>query len=299
MADIDQSRNREQPSFLSRDVRETQLFFLELHPDPAAALTVVGGGIEWCAPTYSIQRSGFVHHAIECVLDGRGTLQLGGRAETTLAPGMVFSYGPGIPHVIQTSRQHPLVKFFIDFAGREASGLVGEAGWQLGRAAWLTAPEDVFALCEMIVRVGSRSSVATQAMVTHLLRVLCLAIGTSAVSKPVDARALATYRRVRDLMERDPLQFESLVDVARVAKVDPSYLCRLFQRYERTTPYRCLVHLKMNRAATLLKTRPMLIKEVAAAVGYNDPYQFSRIFTRVFGVSPQAFREAGAPSRMK
>jgi AraC-like DNA-binding protein len=46
----------------------------------------------------------------------------------------------------------------------------------------------------------------------------------------------------------------------------------------------------MNKAVEFLNDPNLLVKQVAAAVGYADPYHFSRTFKKTFGVSPKGLR---------
>jgi AraC-like DNA-binding protein len=46
----------------------------------------------------------------------------------------------------------------------------------------------------------------------------------------------------------------------------------------------------MNLAAERLRDPGSLVKQVAAALGFSDPFHFSRAFKSVFGLSPEAFR---------
>ena len=48
---------------------------------------------------------------------------------------------------------------------------------------------------------------------------------------------------------------------------------------------------KMHLAAELLQQPDILVKQVAAQLGFADPFHFSRTFKRVFGLSPDAFRQ--------
>ena len=83
---------------------------------------------------------------------------------------------------------------------------------------------------------------------------------------------------------------QSLDEIAKESFVDKTYVCRLFQRFDQQTPYQYLTRLKMNKAAELLEDSTMLIKEISAAFGYDDPFHFSRIFKNVLGISPKEFR---------
>ena len=47
---------------------------------------------------------------------------------------------------------------------------------------------------------------------------------------------------------------------------------------------------RMERAAEMLATGPMTVREVAHRVGYRQPAQFAKAFRRHHGVSPSAFR---------
>ena len=46
-------------------------------------------------------------------------------------------------------------------------------------------------------------------------------------------------------------------------------------------------------AAALLLDRGLLVREVGQQVGYEDPYHFSKVFKRVYSLSPEAFRSRG------
>ena len=72
--------------------------------------------------------------------------------------------------------------------------------------------------------------------------------------------------------------------------MNPPYLCRLFRRYDQQTPYQYLMRLKMNAAAERLQDPGALVKQVAAELGFGDPFHFSRVFKSIFGLSPEAFR---------
>ena len=56
------------------------------------------------------------------------------------------------------------------------------------------------------------------------------------------------------------------------------------------SPYQLLLRLKMQHAAEQLQNPVLLVKQVAEAAGFADPFQFSRTFKREFGLSTDAFR---------
>jgi len=83
-----------------------------------------------------------------------------------------------------------------------------------------------------------------------------------------------------------------LQEIAQECGVSEAYLCRLFQRYDRQTPYQFLTRLKMNRAAKLLEDPGRLVKQIAAELSFRDAFHFSRAFKKAFGSAPSAWRRS-------
>jgi transcriptional regulator GlxA family with amidase domain len=84
----------------------------------------------------------------------------------------------------------------------------------------------------------------------------------------------------------------SVDQLARAVNVSPSYLTRLFREHTGRSPASFVRELRLRRAYELIQTTFLSIKEVMAAVGWNDPSHFSRAFKRHFGVSPKGLRDA-------
>lgn len=57
------------------------------------------------------------------------------------------------------------------------------------------------------------------------------------------------------------------------------------------SPKQLLLNLRMQQAKNLLLETPLMIKEVAAQVGYPQQDEFTRTFRRLIGVSPTEWRE--------
>jgi AraC-like DNA-binding protein len=76
------------------------------------------------------------------------------------------------------------------------------------------------------------------------------------------------------------------------------HLRRIFRERVGTSPKHYLTGLRMERAKELLRMGSS-VKQVAAEVGFADPYHFSREFRRTQGVSPSGFQEPAprAPRR--
>ena len=86
----------------------------------------------------------------------------------------------------------------------------------------------------------------------------------------------------------------SLDDVARRVASSRRQLQRSYAEIGRTTFREHLTRVRMERAAALLATHRLTVREVAQRVGYRQPAQFAKAFRRHQGLAPSAFRSAGA-----
>ena len=95
------------------------------------------------------------------------------------------------------------------------------------------------------------------------------------------------------IVERDFAADLSLDDIARRVASSRRQLQRAYAEIGGTTFREHLTRVRMDRAAELLASRALTVREVAHRVGYRQPAQFAKAFRRHRGVSPSDFRAAG------
>jgi transcriptional regulator GlxA family with amidase domain len=84
-----------------------------------------------------------------------------------------------------------------------------------------------------------------------------------------------------------PLQVATL---AAFANVSPSHFFALFKQLTGCPPMGFFTRLRMSHASQLLGTTSASVKEIAAAMGYDDPFYFSRVFKSVNKIAPSEYR---------
>lgn len=287
------ARVTEHAEYFSKQVTSTRRFF---HPDwkhqPRAdhRLTIVGGGCEWCAPDFHLERRRLPFVAFEFVWRGRGSVVLGGRRHD-LGSGHAFFFDPNIPHTIRTSSREPMIKYFFNFAGGQILTLLRSLGLRPGTVIRVSEPTRIVALLEE----GIDHSLKTTALGEHAAAitlehalVLC-----AECRMPESARiepSRGTYLRCRDHLLRHYPELGSVAEAAAQCGVSPAYMSRLFARFGHETPHDCLQRLKISQAAVKLRQPGALVKGVAAELGYKSAAHFSRVFKNVNGTAPVLFR---------
>jgi AraC family transcriptional regulator of arabinose operon len=85
--------------------------------------------------------------------------------------------------------------------------------------------------------------------------------------------------------------------LAALVHVSPSHFFALFKRQTGCAPIDFLIRLRIFRGCLLLEHTPLTVKEIAAALGYDDAFYFSRLFKLVSEVSPRYYRGLPTPAR--
>lgn len=277
----------------SSQVVEARRFFL------GRRIGVVGAGVERVGADYRVHREGFEFVAIEFVAGGVGELILSGK-KYRLIPGVCFTYGPGIGHTIVTDDTNRLVKYFVDASTDAGGRWLREAGLRSG-AFWRTQrPADVARVLEEMLGEGRGGGRETGTICDLLFRALLLRAkatqGDLTIGKVAPAErggaasGFATYQRCCLILESRAREIRTLSELADRTGTSSEYLCRLFRRYDRQSPYQRLVAARMGYAAVRLRGSAVLVQTVAKELGYADPFHFSRVFRQAFGIPPDRYR---------
>ncbi len=102
--------------------------------------------------------------------------------------------------------------------------------------------------------------------------------------------AMQTYARCRSYIDEHFLHLHSAQEIAEACNIDRAYLTRIFKKHGSDSPYAYLQRLKLNRAAELLRQTDTTISAIADEIGFNDPFTFSKAFSRYYTISPSIYR---------
>lgn len=83
----------------------------------------------------------------------------------------------------------------------------------------------------------------------------------------------------------------TLYQLATMVNVSPNYLCRICRRELGSSPMQYLTRVRVRNAKYLLTHSERQIKDISHAVGFHNPYYFSRIFKKATGITPGEYRK--------
>ncbi len=263
--------------------------------EPSPGLTVTCGGVEYGASD-DPSEAGDPAYVLEFVAHGQGTIVFAD-SPCRLAAGMVLVREPSTHGRVVFDPELPLVRYFVGFSGCEAAALLEEYGLRPGAALATQSPSRILDLFDKLVRTGCRGSAFRSRLAALMLEQLVLVVAETAVRSPRAGAAFDSYVRCRQHIEAHWDRLLTLEQLGDECGLDPAYVCRLFRRFDRQTPYQYLVRKKISHAARRLRDSETSVKQVAHDLGFTDPFHFSRVFRRVMGIPPGRYSQATAPKR--
>lgn len=129
---------------------------------------------------------------------------------------------------------------------------------------------------------------------SYLMQLLLLIIREKA--EPVEVKNGFAFESVnkKHVVEQILSYFEdhyqekiSLEQIAENMYLSPFYISKIFKSETGDTPIRHLINIRLERAYELLRSGTVKsVQEVAAMVGYEDAYHFSKLFKKKYGIPP-------------
>jgi AraC-like DNA-binding protein len=98
--------------------------------------------------------------------------------------------------------------------------------------------------------------------------------------------------RARDLADRAYAEPLTVADLARAAGLSPAHFSRRFRAAFGVSPHGYLLTRRLERATALLRHTDHSVARICAEVGLSSLGSFTTTFTRTYGRSPTAYREA-------
>jgi len=239
-------------------------------------------------PLPETRRADPVDHLLIWVVDGGLT----GRADheaVHAGPGDLVVFAPHVPHCYSPPSTGDWQWWWVHFGGGAATAIADRLAG-VGATAPLGRDERIRAHFAELVSVA-------QSVGPSLRLDSCLAslIGV------MDDRLQAARRlgldaadvEVTSVLDWIAEHLEDRIDLhqlAAVGSVSRARLTRMFSESLGTSPMAYVAQQRMQRARVLLDETDLTVAQIGRAVGFADPYHFSRRFAAVVGRSPTSYR---------
>jgi len=235
----------------------------------------------------------------ECILifctKGKGWLDIDGET-VAVGAGEVLIIPPNKAHSYHADEKDPWSIHWAHFSGTSAASY---ASMLPAHEYVLTVTESdsrdiakMFRECYRLMSGGLTEK--TLLLVSHIMRhALGVLFFQSGRSQSGGARVIVhDLTKSIEFMRANVARPLTLRELSRHAGLSPARFSSLFRDQTGSSPVEHHIRLRMQAACHYLDTTALSVKEVAAELGYDDPYYFSRIFQKTLGCSPLAYRRS-------
>jgi AraC family transcriptional regulator of arabinose operon len=228
---------------------------------------------------------------IYCV-KGRGWCEIDG-ARHPVGPGDLLVVPPKTSHAYGADEQHPWTILWAHLIGDNVPLMLVELEVTRERpVVYLGEDPELLALFEELFDVLEHGYALPRLI--YAAQILTHLVGLMIWDRRRNWRGnLDANQKVAQSITYMKLHLDqrgTAASFAALANLCESHYRRLFKAQTSYAPMDYFIRLRMHKACQLLDTTNMSVKEIAAAVGYEDPLYFSRIFKAVIEMNPTQYR---------
>lgn len=226
---------------------------------------------------------------IYCIA-GQGILQVDGH-EQSIDAGDLVLLPNGVAHQYQADPAQPWSIYWVHLGGHDVAQFFDEIAGQPGHyKVHIGVHSRLAETFQALLVAATRVQPEHLVYAANLLRSL-LAFAALMRHQHLARHATLDVTRVNSYLQTAldrRLSLDELVDAT--STLSRYHFIREYKRQTGQTPMQAFQRIKVSHACYLLDITEESVVQVAARLGYDDPYYFSRLFKKQMGVSPQQYR---------
>ena len=273
------------------------LLFQIFSDDRFMDLTLYQYGYERCLPLHSYGPAVRNHYLFHYVISGKGTLSVDKvtySKEYEVHGGMGFLIEPGQINTYYADRADPWEYTWIEFDGMKVKEILETAGLSSESPVYTPKSEQAGnTLKDELLYLVTCHKKTSYHLIGHLFLIMdALLSGSAAKRKTQNGKRTQFYTNEAITFISSNYSFPITVeDMANQLNLDRSYFGKIFKDTMGQSPQEFLIRYRMSKAAELLKTTYLSVKDISIKVGYPNQLHFSRAFKNIYGLSPRSYRQ--------
>lgn len=241
---------------------------------------------------YRERMQGAEQHILIYCHEGKGNVKIS-NAEYRMEAGDFIVIPAKRYHRYAADEENPWTIFWVHFQGSIASKMISYIGKKKGLKGFIRFKEKSIELFNEIYVQLERGYSSDNLMYANM----CLwhFFTTFLFNEKYDLSGELSSKDAIDVaidfLSQQVSSTLSLEQIASVVNLSPSHFSYLFKQKTGYAPIQYFNHLKVQKACQYLLFTRLRIKEISQELGIEDQYYFSRMFTKVMGLSPNEYRE--------
>ena len=250
-----------------------------------------------CPPGYALPLEKPDAYALYFVMEGRGIYTLSG-TEFHAAENDIFAMYPDTEVKCLADKKDPWALQAVSFDGADARLLLNAARFDpkepLRHLEEQVAGQVVQVIAGVYTFRGEDIYGTTQstALLYALMALLVKTASWDQSAMPPGWTGAIHFQKALSFIAENYSQPITVKDIAAHVSLSRSRLYRIFLQQIFISPQQYLTEFRIREARSLLEKRGGSIKEIAQAVGIEDPYYFSTIFKQFTGKTPTSYMKS-------
>jgi AraC-like DNA-binding protein len=230
-------------------------------------------------------------YAMLYITRGQGEFESEATGRRDVVAGSAVLLLPGVWHRYRPGGKAGWSKYSVAFGGGYPDLLVRREFLPRQTAVFETGLDDALlhGYLRLLSRVRTEPPGYPQLIAADTMEILAAALAATRLQQMGTALE-AVVRRARHSLEQHA---EDLVDMKQLAaSLGLSYerFRHVFKQQTGMAPGQYHLQVRLNRAKDLLRSTNHSIKEIAAALNFDDLYHFSKVFKKHVGLPPSQWR---------
>ena len=243
-------------------------------------------GTEICEKSHSFGPASRDYFLIHYIVSGTGIFEKGDK-KIKLSTGWMFLIRPEEITLYTADANDPWTYIWIGFDGDYSKKFMNETKSFNNSVMYFPDAEAIF---KSMLEANSILDCAEIFLCGKIFELFSKLYIKSELAKAQPQTSTYTNRAINFILS-NYMDDVSVDKLSKMLGIDRRYLCRIFKQATGKSPQQFLIDARLEKAAQILNNTNYPINEISTSVGYGDIYNFSKMFKRKFGVSPNGYRK--------
>lgn len=232
-------------------------------------------------------------YIIHVITKGKGKYYIDGK-QYTLEKGQGFLIEPDTVTFYQADAQDPWSYIWIGFEGEDVEKILQEMGLIYKNSIFRT--ECLEKLKEIILEMmkckdgSTKSQLIFQGLFYMFMGILVEDAGVITDEK-ISKNSNLHIQKSLEFIHKNYGDNINVNEVVEYIGLNRSYFSTLFQKHVGMTVQKYLTTFRISRANELIDITDNSIESIAEDCGYNDPLVFSKVYKKIYGITPTQRRK--------
>ena len=251
-------------------------------------------GSQVCSPGHSYGPKIRDEFLIHIVISGKGIYKVG-KNSYEIGPNTAFLIYPGITTYYEASKEDPWTYVWVGFSGIKAESSLTHA--HFSKDSLTKHIQNVEPFINFVNGMLNSSQLtyandlAREGYLYQFVSTLIQDQQNQQNSDEIHDYSYQVYvEHTLEYIEHNYFRHIKVQSIADYIGINRSYLTNCFKNVLHISPQEYILNYRMNQASIFLKSTSWSISEIANKVGYQDAFNFSKSFKKLYGISPTSYR---------